>query len=62
MLMTEILVLNIAFLNILDYGVKNDGSYPNNNVKGINDALYHSSQTTRVVVFPAVSTLQIIIC
>ncbi|KAF2434278.1 pectin lyase-like protein [Tothia fuscella] len=41
------------FINVLSYGVRNDGSYPNKNAKGINDALEQSAKQNKILVFPA---------
>ncbi|KAF2420739.1 pectin lyase-like protein [Tothia fuscella] len=41
------------FLNVLDYGVNNDASYPNNNMKNINKALLDSAGLNKILVFPA---------
>lgn len=41
------------FLNILDYGVPNDGTFLTNNAKKINAALWDSANQHKVLVFPA---------
>jgi hypothetical protein len=41
------------FINILEHGVKNDASYPNDNAKRINEILSHASIEAKIVVFPA---------
>jgi pectate lyase-like protein len=41
------------FINIIHYGVKNDGSYSSGNAKLINNALRDGAKQGKVVVFPA---------
>ncbi|KAF2396068.1 pectin lyase-like protein [Trichodelitschia bisporula] len=42
-----------SFFNILDFNVRNDGVYPNQNAVGINRALKLAAGQNKVVVFPA---------
>lgn len=42
-----------SFLNVLDFDVKNDASYPNKNADGINEALKEAANNKKILVFPA---------
>lgn len=42
-----------TFINVLDFGAKNDASYPNTNAEAINYALQLSAFENKVLVFPA---------
>lgn len=41
------------FLNVLDFGARNDGIYPNDNAKRINQALSEAAGKNKILVFPA---------